>query len=169
MKRVSIIGCPGCGKSMFAGKLREKTGLPLYHLDNIWWKSDRTHVSREAFDTALKDILNQNEWIIDGNYHRTMEMRIKACDTVIFLDFDEQTCMGGIRERVGKARPDMPWTESSLDPELVTLVKGFRTEQRPEITELLDRYADKEIIVFRDRGEADRWLSSDGAFGNIEQ
>ena len=160
MKRVAVIGCPGSGKSTFARKLHEKTGLPLIHLDNIWWKPDRTHITREEFDAALAEILAKPVWIADGNYSRTVESRIAACDTVIFLDYDEQTCMDGIASRVGEQRPDMPWTEQTLDAELVALVKGFRTEQRPEILTLLDRYADgRKILIFRDRVEADRWLN----------
>ena len=159
MKRVAVIGCPGSGKSTFARKLHEKTGLPLIHLDNIWWKPDRTHITREAFDAALREILAKPAWIVDGNYSRTVETRIAACDTVIFLDFDEQTCMDGIVSRVGENRPDMPWTEQTLDPELVALVKGFRAEQRPEILTLLKRYADREIRVFCTRDEAYAWLN----------
>ncbi len=158
MNRVAIIGCPGSGKSTFARKLHEKTGLPLVHLDNIWWKPDRTHITREAFDERLAVILNGDAWIVDGNYSRTVETRIAAADTVLFLDCDEQTCMDGVRMRVGQTRTDMPWTERTLDPELVALVQGFRTVQRPEILELLHRYADKEIRIFRTRAEADAWL-----------
>ena len=158
MNRVAVIGCPGSGKSTFARKLHDRTGLPLYPLDNIWWKPDRTHITREAFDAALAEILAKPAWIVDGNYSRTVEMRIAACDTVIFLDFDEQTCMDGIVSRVGENRPDMPWTEQTLDPELVALVKSFRTEQRPAILALLDRYADREIHVFATRDEAEQWL-----------
>ena len=158
MNRIAIIGCPGSGKSTFARKLHVKTGLPLVHLDNIWWKPDRTHITREEFDHRIAAILREDAWIVDGNYSRTVETRIAAADTVIFLDYAESVCMDGIRMRVGQTRDDMPWTEQTLDPELVALVKGFRTVQRPEILKLLDRYADREIHIFRTRAEADRWL-----------
>ena len=100
--RIMIVGCPGSGKSSLARDLHEKTGLPLIHLDNIWWKPDRTHITREEFDSRLQTILQEKQWIIDGDYSRTYEPRFSACDTVIFLDFSEEACMDGIRERIGK-------------------------------------------------------------------
>ena len=158
MKRIMVTGCPGSGKSVFSIRLQEKTGLPLCHLDNIWWKPDRTHVTREEFDAALFAILERDEWIIDGSYSRTFEPRIKACDTVILLDCDTDVCMQGIIERVGKKRPDIPWTEQTLDPELVELVKTYKERNNPVLSELFRRYPDKGIHVFRDRTEAQRWL-----------
>ena len=82
MKKVLILGCPGAGKSTFARKLRDKTGLPLYYLDMIWHKPDRTTITKQEFDAKLSEIIKQEEWIIDGNYGRTLEMRFKECDTV---------------------------------------------------------------------------------------
>ena len=158
-QRIVILGCPGSGKSTFALKLRERTGLPLIHLDNLWWKRDRTHITREVFDRALEAVLSGEQWIIDGDYSRTYEVRIRACDTVIFLDYDAQTCMNGILERVGKTRPDIPWVEHRLDPELVKQVESYRRDNRPAIYELLDKYPDKRALVFSTRLEAARWLS----------
>jgi adenylate kinase family enzyme len=159
MNRVAIIGCPGSGKSTFARKLHEKTGLPLVHLDNIWWKPDRTHITREAFDERLAALLKTDAWIIDGSYSRTFEPRIKACDTVILLDYDTDVCLKGIAERVGHARADIPWTEQTLDPELVAIVKTYKERNNPVLSELFRRYADKKILVFRTRNEADQWLT----------
>lgn len=158
MKKVIILGCSGSGKSAFARRLKECTQLPLVCLDNVWWKPDRTHISRDEFDMALANILAADEWIIDGDYSRTCEVRVKACDTVFFLDYSEESCMAGIRERVGKARPDMPWVENELDPELVELVRKYRGENRPVVLELLRRHREKEIHIFHSRAEADAWL-----------
>ena len=86
MKKVIVIGCPGSGKTIFAEKLRDKIGLPLFYLDAIWHKPDRTHISREAFDQTIQEIFSTPEWIIDGNYNRTIEMRLQQCDTVFLFD-----------------------------------------------------------------------------------
>ena len=86
MKKIIVIGCPGSGKSTFARKLRDITGLPLYYLDMIWHKPDKTTVTREEFDTELEKILEKDSFIIDGNYGRTLEKRFLCCDTVFLFD-----------------------------------------------------------------------------------
>ena len=58
-KKIIILGCCGSGKSVFAKKLNEKTGLPLYHLDNIYWNDDRTHISRYEFDNKLEELIKK--------------------------------------------------------------------------------------------------------------
>lgn len=86
-QKAIVIGSPGAGKSTFSRKLRDMTGLPLYYLDMLWHKPDKTTISKEEFDFKLKKILIKDNWIIDGNYNRTIEMRLKYCDTVFFWIF----------------------------------------------------------------------------------
>ena len=157
--RIIVLGCPGSGKSTFARALAARTGLPLIHLDSVWWRADGSHISRDEFDRALSELLAGEKWIIDGDYSRTYEVRLRAADTVIFLDYPEDVCMAGIVGRVGEERPDMPWTESTLDPELVAMVKNYARDNRPVLLDLLRRYADRQVLVFTDRTRADRWLS----------
>ncbi len=78
---------------------------------------------------------------------------------MIFLDYPEAVCMDGIRARVGQPRPDMPWAEQSLDPELVALVQNYRRDNRPQILSLLAQYPDKHALIFTARQEAEQWLS----------
>ena len=160
MKKAIIIGCPGSGKSTFARKLQSVTGLPLHHLDLIYWKSDRTIVPREEFLEKLHQIMAQGQWIIDGNYASTMEMRMQACDTVVFLDYPPELCLAGAQERKGKARPDLPWVESNDldDSEFMEYIRKFHELNRPTILSLLEKYSDKEIIIFHSREEAEIFL-----------
>lgn len=157
-RKIIVLGCPGSGKSTFARKLRDKTGLPLIHLDNIWWMADRTHLTPDAFDRVLEKTLSGDQWIIDGNYRRTLEVRFRACDTAIFLDYDEETCLAGISERIGKKRPDIPWVENSLDPELVNFVRRYRSDDRPLVYALLEKYSERQIHILHTRAEAENWL-----------
>ena len=159
MKKIIVLGCPGAGKSTFARRLRDLTGLPLYYLDQIWHKPDRTTVTREEFDAALGEILAQDAWIIDGNYKRTVERRLAACDTAFLLDYPVDVCLAGVAARVGQEREEMPWTATSLDPELVQYICDFAATQLPHDYELLERYGEgREIVIFRSREEADAWL-----------
>lgn len=160
MNKVLVIGCPGSGKSTFSRALSEKTGLPVYHLDLLYWNSDRTTVSKELFVERLRDVLNLEKWIIDGNYGSTMEMRIKECDTVFFLDYPVEICLEGIRQRQGKPREDMPWTETEDDEEFLEFIRNYNAQSRPKVIELLEKYNYKHIIVFKSRGEAEKYIFS---------
>ena len=162
MKKVIIIGCPGSGKSTFARALAEKVGLPLYHLDNMYWNADRTHVERPVFLERLQAAMSEDAWIIDGNYNSTMEMRMAACDTVFFLDYPVEVCMAGAEERKGTKRTDIPWVESrdDRDEEFINFIKAFREESRPRILSLFRQYSDKEIHVFTSRSEATDYLTT---------
>ena len=111
MKKIIIIGCPGSGKSTFARKLSDITNIPLYHLDMIWHKPDKTTLTKEEFDEQLRDLLQKSEWIIDGNYQRTLEVRIKECDTIFLLDIPLQSCLERVRARIGNNRNDFPCLE----------------------------------------------------------
>ena len=160
MKRIIIIGSPGSGKSTLARALHELTKIPLHYLDMMYWNADRTIVEKPIFRERLADAMSGDEWIIDGNYSSTMEMRIAACDTVIFLDYPTEVCLAGINERRGKVRVDMPWVELTEDVEFTEYVKGFRESERPKIIERIEKYKDeKNVIILKGRDEAVAFLS----------
>ena len=161
MKKVIVIGCPGSGKSTVSRTLHNKTGIPLYHLDMMYWNADKTTVEKSVFLERLSAVLEKDEWIIDGNYGSTMELRMVACDTVIFLDYPLEICLDGIKERRGKPRSDMPWIETEEDAEFIEFIKNYEEQQKPKVLELLEKYSDKNIIVFKSREEADAFLNGE--------
>lgn len=158
MKKIIIIGCPGSGKSTFARALRDRTGLPLYHLDMLYWNADKTNVDKSVFLERLSEVLRQDEWIIDGNYGSTMELRLSACDTAIFLDYPTEVCLDGIRSRMGQPRSDIPWVETQQDGDFFEFVKHFNEQQRPAVLALLAAYRDKRTVTLTSREQADDFL-----------
>ncbi len=161
MKRIIVIGCPGSGKTTFAEKLRDRLGLPLYYLDALWHKPDRTHIPREEFDARLGEILALDGWIIDGNYSRTVERRIVACDTVFLFDLPVEVCLNGATSRLGKGRYDMPWIDTELDPALAREIESFPSKNLPELYRLLEKYGDgRRVVVFKSREAADDFIEN---------
>jgi adenylate kinase family enzyme len=158
MKKIIVIGCPGSGKSTFARSLHEKTGIPLCYLDMLYWNPDKTTVGRDVFRARLSEVLQKDNYIIDGNYQSTMEMRLEKCDTVFFLDYDLETCLSGVASRMGKPREDMPWVETEEDPEFMDFIKTYISNSRPQVLALLEKYKDKNIIVFKSREESTEYL-----------
>ena len=161
MKKIIVIGCPGSGKSTVSRALRNKTGIPLYHLDMMYWNADKTTVEKSVFLERLSAVLEKDEWIIDGNYASTVELRMAACDTVIFLDYPLNVCLDGIKERLGKPRSDMPWIETEEDAEFIEFIKSYNEQQKPGMLKLFEKYCDKNIIIFRSREQADAFLNGE--------
>ena len=160
MKKIIVIGCPGSGKSTFSRALHKLTGLPLYHLDLMYWNEDKTIVNKEVFLDRLNNALSLDEWIIDGNYSSSMEMRIKKCDTIVFLDYPLEVCLEGVKNRKNQKRSDMPWVETEDDLEFIEFIKKFNTECKPKILELLSVYSNKTIYTFNNRESAAEFLNA---------
>lgn len=161
MKKAIVIGCPGSGKSTFSRALHQATGIPLFHLDMLYWNADRTTIEKSLFREKLHTILSQEKWIIDGNYGSTLELRLQACDTIFFLDYPLEVCLDGIQSRKGKARSDMPWIESvdEEDEDFIDFINNYNTVSRPVVMNLLNMYSDKHIILFKNRVDAVKYIA----------
>ncbi len=160
MKKVIIIGCPGGGKSTFSRNLNKRTNIPVFHLDMIYHKPDKTTYSKEEFDKKLSQIMKKDSWIIDGNYTRTLPIRLEQCDTVFWLDYPLDVCLKGVEERRGKPRIDMPWIETEEDEEFIMYIKNFKINNVPKIKKILEQVEGKEIHIFTSRKMTDDYLDS---------
>ncbi len=164
MKRVMVIGAPGTGKSTFAVKLAQKTGLPLVHLDLYYHeKSKNYYEDKAAWTERVKRFAVQPEWIIDGNHGRTMRERMERADTIIYFDLPRRLAMYGVLKRRVQARrtkrADMPddWEEKA-GGEFLRKVWNFRKNYRPATLKLLAENADKQIVTFKTRKQAEKYL-----------
>ena len=164
MERIIIIGCGGAGKSTLARKLGEKTGIPVVHLDQIWWAPGHwKHLEREEFDRRLMEEVEKPRWILDGNFNRTLEVRLEKCDTVIYLDFSRMAClrswMGRVIKNWGHARADMAeGCTEWFDPEMARWIWRFNRDNRQRYYGLLGGLEGKQVYILKNRREVERFL-----------
>ena len=160
-----IIGCGGAGKSTLARQLGEKTGLPVVHLDKLFWKPGWVSLSREEFDLVHQEAISRERWIIDGNFDRTIPQRLSRCDTVLYLDFSRWACVMGVAKRVlttyGTVREDMgEGCPERFDLEFLKWVWDFNKNKREKNYRLLEEAEGVEVIILKNRREVKRFLAS---------
>lgn len=165
MERIMIIGCGGAGKSTLARQLGEKTGLPVVHLDKLFWKPGWVSLSKDEFDAVHRAAIAEDRWILDGNFDRTMEERIRRCDTVVYLDFSRAACLLGVVKRVlstyGKVRPDIgEGCPERFDWEFLQWVWNFNKIKRDKNYRLLEQYRDKEVYILKNRRQVKAFLDN---------
>ena len=165
MERILIIGCGGAGKSTLARQLGEKLGLPVVHLDRLFWHPGWVESSKEEIDAKILTELEKPRWIMDGNYSRTLAMRMEKCDMVIYLDFSRLACLWGVVKRVvthyGKVRPDMgEGCPERFDLNFVKWIWGFNQKNRQKYYRMLNEAEGVETVVLKNRRMVKRFLQS---------
>ena len=166
MKKIMIIGNAGAGKTTFARKLAVKLNIPLVHLDKLYWCGEWQHLSKSEFDVVLQAELEKPEWIMDGNFNRTVAHRLKYCDTVMYFDFPTILCLWGITKRLftnyGKARSDMGGNcIEKLDANKIELYRNvftFNKEHRKKYYDLLNQVSGVNVIVLKNRRQLRNFL-----------
>lgn len=167
MERVLIIGCGGSGKSTLARQLGEKTGLPVVHLDKLFWYPGWVESSQEEMDEKIRAVLAQPQWIMDGNFNRTISERMKRCDTVIYLDFSRMACLLGVLKRVlttyGTVRPDMgEGCPERFDLDFLKWVWNFNRNKRERYYKMLNEAEGIETVVLKNRRAVKKFLEQVG-------
>lgn len=89
-----VTGLAGSGKSTFALALATRTGLPVVHLDLSFWKPGWVAPSEAEWREKQRGVLAGDAWIADGNYHETLDLRLRRADTVVVLDVPWWRCSG---------------------------------------------------------------------------
>lgn len=164
MKRILVIGSSGAGKSTFARRLSEATGLRLIHLDKLFWNPNWVETAKDEWRKKIEKTLQGESWIIDGNYSGTMETRLAACDTVIFLDMPRALCVYRILKRVAfyrkGSRPDMAeGCDERFDWEFIKWVWNYPQRSKPKVEALLKKFQDtKTVIRLKSKREIENFL-----------
>ena len=146
MRRLLLIGSGGAGKSTLARDIAARTGLPLIHLDALYWKAGWVETPSAEWRDTVVELLQQDRWVMDGNFGGTLDLRLAACDTVIFLDLPPALCLWRVIKRRmrhrGVPRPDMsPGCLERLDIGFLLWIACYRLRRRKQVLETLARSA----------------------------
>ncbi len=161
-----VIGCCGAGKSTMSRKIHSITGLPLIHLDQIFWSAGWVEPDRDEWIDNNKKIVQNNHWIIDGNYGSTMDIRIKEADTIVYIDRPTYICLFRVLKRMisnyKKSRMDMPdGCPERLDFEFLKYVAFFNKIKRPNILIKLNAVKkEKQVFVLKNQKENETFISN---------
>ncbi|PTL80863.1 DNA topology modulation protein [Vitiosangium sp. GDMCC 1.1324] len=164
MKKVLVIGSGGAGKSTFAARLTAKTGLPLVHLDSVYWRPGWEETPKDEWRRTVERLVAGEAWLMDGNFGGTLELRLAACDTVVFLDLPRTLCLWRVLMRrlryLGRARPDMsPGCPERLTWKFLHWIWTYPRLRRPEILARLDALrGEKNVVVLRSQREVEEFL-----------
>jgi adenylate kinase family enzyme len=163
MKKILILGSCGAGKSLFAKRLHNLLGLKLIHLDQYYWKPNWERTDSLEFRKKVKELIADDEWIMDGNYRSTLDIRMPAADTIILLDFNRLTCFLRLfKRRTKKDRLDIiKGCEERVTFELIKWVLWtFPQENRKQILSRLKELGDKKIFILKSNKEIEAFLAS---------
>ena len=166
MQRVLVIGCGGAGKSTFSRALGDRTGLPVVHLDLLNWKPGWVNTPREQWERVVRAALDNDRWIMDGNYGGTLPLRLEACDTVVYLDLPRWICLARVVQRrvraVWRRRPDLAvGCRERLTWEFLVWIWNYRRSRRPKILDRLDQLrSSKAIHVLESAADVRQFLLS---------
>lgn len=164
MKRIMIIGSGGAGKSTLARQLGEGLHLDVYHLDALMWRPGWVMAPREERIDIQQRLVKKDEWVIDGNFGNTLDLRLQAADTVILIDLPRIVCIYRVLKRVvryrGTTRPDMGAScEEKLDFAFLKWVWNFPDVQKPEMVKRIKQYShEKQIIVLKSRKDVANFI-----------
>lgn len=166
MKRIMIIGCGGAGKSTLSRELGRMLDKEVIHLDSLYWQPGWQETPKDEWEKIVVNLVQKEEWIIDGNYSSTMEPRLHRADTVIFLDFPWVLCLWRVVKRwvihFGRTRPDMrEGCQERLDWGFIKWIWTFPKKRRLNLLNRVNQCSPgKQVIILRNPKEVSQFLQT---------
>lgn len=163
LKRIMVIGISaGVGKSTFARKLSEALNIEVCHLDALYWKPGWVETPLEEFAAAQKKIVSNDQWIIEGNYSNTFEIRIEQADTIFYLELPLYVCLYRVIKRwfqnIGKTRPDMgKGCKEKIDWDFIKFICTTYYPRKRKMAERIQSFQElgkkKNVFILRNNQE----------------
>lgn len=180
VSRINVVGTSGSGKSTYGKLLASKLNCPYIEMDQIFWGPNWQQPTDEVFFDKLKMALDCDRWVLDGNYTRSIPVKWKQIDMVVWLDYSFSTTLfqsvirairrilsgKEIWEGTGN-RETFSKTFFSKESILLWMINTHQTVKLRYQALLSDpQYAHIQFVRLKSRKEADEFLNS---FGQINE
>jgi adenylate kinase family enzyme len=152
MERVAIVGCSGGGKSTLARAMGERLGLPVTHLDNLYWKPGWTESPLEEFRPKVEEVAAGARWVIEGNFTSASARRFARADTVVWIELPTPLCLWRAFRRMllnfGRPRADLsPGCPERFDLPFYRYILNWNRLTRPKMAAALARFAPQARLI----------------------
>ena len=160
--RISIIGGSGSGKSTLATILSKELNIPAIHLDAINYNANWVEIDQNERELIIQRKSNEDKWIIDGNYNKTLKERLDKSDLIIWLDYSSLAHLKGILKRLikysNKEKPELPGCKERFNFAFLKYVISYNRKKRPEVLKIIKSIPSEKVIIFRKQKDLNRWL-----------
>ena len=160
--RISIVGGSGSGKRTLCNILSKELGLPAIHLDAINYEPNWVEIDKTERDNMILSKAQDDKWVIDGNYNKTLKERFDKADLIIWLDYSTLKQLHGILKRYfttrNSERPEIPGCKERLEPEFIKYVLTYNKKKRPVILDYLKDVPKEKVLIFKHQKDLNAWL-----------
>lgn len=164
INRISVIGGSGSGKSTLTNVLSKELNIPAIHLDSINYNANWVETDKNERDSIISSKADEQRWIIDGNYNKTLKERLDRADLIIWLDYSSFAHLKGVIKRIvknyNKEKPDIPGCKERFDFTFIKYVATYNRKKRPKVIEIIKDIPDEKLLVFKKQKDLNKWLES---------
>lgn len=165
IKRISIIGGSGTGKTTLSNNLSKNLNISSTHLDGIHYLDSWKERSKSERDNIILEKIKMEKWIIDGTYMSTLEKRLRCSDLIIYLDYSSFAQVMGVMKRFaknhGKEKSEIPGCKEKMDKAFFLQVLYWRKNKRDRIINTIKSIDGKKILIFKNRRQLNKWYKQE--------
>lgn len=169
--RISIVGGSGSGKSTLCNILSKELNLPAIHLDAINFNANWVEIDKDERDKIISTKSEEEKWIIDGNYNKTLKERFDKADLIIWLDYSTFMQLKGVLKRYFKTRNnerhEIPGCKERLDFNFIKYVATYNKKKRHVIVDYLKDEPKEKVLIFKRQKDLNKWLNEVTKKANI--
>lgn len=168
MDRIAIVGSSGSGKSTLAQRVGARLGLPVVHMDQLYWTPGWIEQDPETWRAAVDRAAGGERWVIEGVGSSASALRFRRAEVIVWLETPRRLCLWrAVRRSVtafGRVRSDMaPGCPEKIDPEFYRYIWRWDRDTRPRLEQAIaEQGACPKVVRLRGHAAVRAWLGNVG-------